>query len=102
MFEYLGTVLVDIDPGFDVLRYLTVRTLGGTVTGLLISILLGPAIIKSLKSIQFQQHVRVDGPESHYKKSGTPTMGGLLILLMHNLLAITAANLDSARLAMKE
>lgn len=80
MFEYLGTVLVDIDPGFDVLRYLTVRTLGGTVTGLLISILLGPAIIKSLKSIQFQQHVRVDGPESHYKKSGTPTMGGLLIL----------------------
>ena len=80
MFEYLGSVLVDIDPGFDVLRYLTVRTLGGTVTGLLISILLGPAIIKSLKSIQFQQHVRVDGPESHYKKSGTPTMGGLLIL----------------------
>ena len=80
MFEYLGTVLVDIDPGFDVLRYLTVRTLGGTVTGLLISILLGPAFIKSLKSIQFQQHVRVDGPESHYKKSGTPTMGGLLIL----------------------
>ena len=80
MFEYLGTVLVDIDPGFDVLRYLTVRTLGGTVTGLLISILLGPAIIKSLKSIQFQQHVRVDGPKSHYKKSGTPTMGGLLIL----------------------
>ena len=80
MFEYLGTVLVDIDPGFDVLRYLTVRTIGGTVTGLLISILLGPAIIKSLKSIQFQQHVRVDGPESHYKKSGTPTMGGLLIL----------------------
>ena len=45
MSEYLGTVLVDIDPGFDVLRYLTVRTLGGTVTALLISILLGPAII---------------------------------------------------------
>ena len=80
MFEYLGTILVDIDPGFDVLRYLTVRTLGGTVTGLLISILLGPIIIKSLKSMQFEQHVRVDGPKSHYKKSGTPTMGGLLIL----------------------
>ena len=74
MFEYLGTILVDIDPGFDVLRYLTVRTLGGTVTGLLISILLGPIIIKSLKSMQFEQHVRVDGPESHYKKSGTPTI----------------------------
>jgi len=80
MFEYLGTVLVSFDPGFDVLRYLTVRTLGGTVTALLISILLGPAIIKLLKSMQFEQHVRIDGPESHYKKSGTPTMGGLLIL----------------------
>jgi phospho-N-acetylmuramoyl-pentapeptide-transferase len=80
MFEYLGTVLVDIDPGFDVLRYLTVRTLGGTVTALLISILLGPVIINLLKSMQFEQHVRTDGPESHYKKSGTPTMGGLLIL----------------------
>jgi phospho-N-acetylmuramoyl-pentapeptide-transferase len=80
MFEYLGTVLVSYDPGFDVLRYLTVRTLGGTVTALLISILLGPVIIKLLKSMQFEQHVRSDGPESHYKKSGTPTMGGLLIL----------------------
>ena len=40
MFEYLGTVLVDIDPGFDVLRYLTVRTIGGTVTALLLTIFL--------------------------------------------------------------
>ena len=80
MFEYLGTVLVSIDPGFDVLRYLTVRTIGGTLTALLISILMGPLIINFLKSIQFKQFVRSDGPESHLKKSGTPTMGGLLIL----------------------
>ena len=80
MFEYLGTVLVSVDPGFDVLRYLTVRTLGGTVTALLITILMGPAFINFLKSMQFEQHVRTEGPESHYKKSGTPTMGGLLIL----------------------
>ena len=80
MFEYLGTILVDYDPGFDVLRYLTVRTLGGAVTALMISILMGPLIIKILKSMQFEQHVRPQGPESHYKKSGTPTMGGLLIL----------------------
>ena len=45
MFEYLGTVLVSVDPGFDVLRYLTVRTIGGTVTALLLSILMGPLII---------------------------------------------------------
>ena len=52
MFEYLGTVLVSVDPGFDVLRYLTVRTIGGTLTALLISIILGPAIISFLKSMQ--------------------------------------------------
>ena len=80
MFEYLGTVLVSVDPGFDVLRYLTVRTIGGTLTALIISVLMGPLIINFLKSIQFEQHVRTDGPQSHYKKTGTPTMGGLLIL----------------------
>jgi len=81
MFEYLGTVLVGVDPGFDVLRYITVRTIGGTVTALLISILLGPFVINLLKRLQFEQHVRIDGPKSHYKKTGTPTMGGLLIIL---------------------
>ena len=80
MFEYLGTVLVSVDPGFVVLRYLTVRTIGGTLTALIISILMGPLIINFLKSIQFEQHVRTDGPQSHFKKTGTPTMGGLLIL----------------------
>ena len=45
MFEYLGTLLVSVDPGFDVLRYLTVRTIGGTLTALIISILMGPLII---------------------------------------------------------
>tara|TARA_B100001173_G_scaffold306518_1_gene313493 strand:+ start:7627 stop:8712 length:1086 start_codon:yes stop_codon:yes gene_type:complete len=80
MFEYLGTALTSVDPGFDVLRYLTVRTIGGTVTALLISILMGPLIINFLKSMQFEQYVREDGPKSHYKKSGTPTMGGLIIL----------------------
>ena len=80
MFEYLGTTLTSFDPGFDVLRYLTVRTIGGTVTALLISIFMGPLIINFLKSIQFEQYVREDGPKSHYKKTGTPTMGGLIIL----------------------
>ena len=80
MFEYLGSVLVSVDPGFDVLRYLTVRTIGGTITSLIISILLGPLIINFLKSMQFEQYVREEGPKTHFKKSGTPTMGGLLIL----------------------
>ena len=49
MFEYIGSILVDIDPGFDVLRYLTVRTLGGTITALLITIFLGPLFINKIK-----------------------------------------------------
>ena len=80
MFEYLGSILVNVDPGFDVLRYLTVRTLGGTVTALLITIVFGPLFINKLKSMQFEQYVRNEGPKSHYKKTGTPTMGGILII----------------------
>ena len=81
MFEYLGTVLVDIDPGFDVLRYLTVRTIGGTVTALLLSIFLGPKLINWLQMMQFRQFGVERGPDSHKEKSGTPTMGGMLILI---------------------
>ena len=80
MFEYLGSILVNVDPGFDVLRYLTVRTLGGTVTALLITVVFGPLFINKLKSMQFEQYVRNEGPKSHYKKTGTPTMGGILII----------------------
>ncbi len=80
MFEYLGSILVNVDPGFDVLRYLTVRTLGGTMTALLITIIFGPLFINKLKSMQFEQYVRNEGPKSHYKKTGTPTMGGILII----------------------
>ena len=80
MFEYLGSILVNVDPGLYVLRYLTVRTLGGTVTALLITIIFGPLFINKLKSMQFEQYVRNEGPKSHYKKTGTPTMGGILII----------------------
>tara|TARA_B100000963_G_C22627501_1_gene673149 strand:- start:539 stop:1624 length:1086 start_codon:yes stop_codon:yes gene_type:complete len=95
MFEYLGTILISVDPAFDVLRYLTVRTIGGTLTALLISILMGPLIIKLLKSLQFQQFVRQDGPQSHLKKSGTPTMGGFLILFSLIMSTILWADLGN-------
>ena len=80
MFEYLGTILVDFDPGFDVLRYLTVRTIGGTITALLLTIFLGPKLISWLQRMQFKQYGVERGPDSHKQKSGTPTMGGLLII----------------------
>ncbi|MDA9024204.1 phospho-N-acetylmuramoyl-pentapeptide-transferase, partial [Gammaproteobacteria bacterium] len=80
MIELLGTWLMAYDSGFDVLRYLTVRTIGGTLTALLLSILLGPLIISLLTKMQFSQSIRDDGPQSHLAKAGTPTMGGLIIV----------------------
>ncbi len=80
MIELIGTWLLAYDSGFDVLRYLTVRTIGGTLTALLLSIFLGPILIRFLSRIQFSQSIRGDGPQSHQVKSGTPTMGGLIII----------------------
>ena len=80
MIEWIGGWLIQYDSGFDVLRYLTVRTIGGTLTALLLAIFLGPILIKFLTKIQFSQSIRSDGPKSHLQKAGTPTMGGLIII----------------------
>ncbi len=65
---------------FNVFRYITFRSLGSAVTALLLSLFLGPLLINWLKTLQMKQVVRTDGPQTHLKKSGTPTMGGVLIL----------------------
>ena len=65
---------------FRSFRYITFRSLGAAVTALMISLILGPHLINWLKSLQMKQVVRTDGPQTHLKKSGTPTMGGVLIL----------------------
>jgi len=65
---------------FNVIRYITFRSLGAAVTALLLSLFLGPLMINWLKKLQMKQVVRTDGPQTHLKKSGTPTMGGVLIL----------------------
>ena len=70
-------------PHFSPLRifgYVTFRTLAASITALLLSIILGPWFINKLRQMQIGQHIREDGPQSHKKKAGTPTMGGLLIL----------------------
>jgi phospho-N-acetylmuramoyl-pentapeptide-transferase len=65
---------------FNVFRYITFRSLGAAVTALLLSLVLGPILISWLKRLQMGQVVRTEGPQTHLKKSGTPTMGGVLIL----------------------
>ena len=70
--------------GPDVLRffrYTTTRILAAAITSLLISFLIGPWFIERLKQAQIGQQIREEGPQSHKKKAGTPTMGGSLILL---------------------
>jgi phospho-N-acetylmuramoyl-pentapeptide-transferase len=66
---------------FNVFRYVTFRTAGSFLTALVIALILGPMIIQKLSELKAGQVVRQDGPQSHLKKAGTPTMGGVLILL---------------------
>ncbi len=65
----------------NVVRYIPFRVIAATATAMIIAFLLGPWFIRTLQKNKFGQVVRDDGPESHFKKRGTPTMGGSLILL---------------------
>jgi phospho-N-acetylmuramoyl-pentapeptide-transferase len=80
MLMWLADWLTQFDSGFNVFSYLTLRAILSTLTALLIAILIGPKMIRYLQNMQIGQTVRDDGPQSHLSKSGTPTMGGLLIL----------------------
>ncbi len=64
---------------FRVFQYSTFRTAMASLTALAVSLLLGPWLIRRLREFQIGQHIREEGPKSHQKKAGTPTMGGLLI-----------------------
>jgi phospho-N-acetylmuramoyl-pentapeptide-transferase len=66
---------------FRIFRYLTFRTAFASLTALLIALFIGPYVIKTLREFQIGQYIREDGPKSHQKKSGTPTMGGVLIAI---------------------
>jgi phospho-N-acetylmuramoyl-pentapeptide-transferase len=80
MLYWLFQQLAEVDPGFNVFAYITLRTILGALTALLVSLLLGPWFIRRLVRQQVGQPIRKLGPESHFAKAGTPTMGGALIL----------------------
>ncbi|NTS76590.1 phospho-N-acetylmuramoyl-pentapeptide-transferase [Catenovulum sp. SM1970] len=80
MLVWLAEWLTQFEPSFNVFSYLTMRSILSILTALLISLYFGPKLIRYLQRMQIGQTVRDDGPESHFSKSGTPTMGGLLIL----------------------
>jgi phospho-N-acetylmuramoyl-pentapeptide-transferase len=78
---------------FPLFRYVTFRTAFAGITAMLISILLGPWMIQRLRDLQIGQHIREEGPKSHAKKAGTPTMGGLLIIVSIVVPSLLWANL---------
>ena len=81
MLHFLGG-LGDQLSAFNVFRYITFRAGGALLTSALIVFLFGPAIIRTLRFRQKKgQPIRADGPQTHFKKAGTPTMGGIMILV---------------------
>ena len=66
---------------FRIFRYLTFRCVFASLTALLIGLLIGPFVIERLREFQIGQYIREEGPQSHQKKGGTPTMGGVLICI---------------------
>jgi phospho-N-acetylmuramoyl-pentapeptide-transferase len=65
---------------FNVFRYITFRSFAAILTALIISLIVGPYCIRKLKELQIGQFIREDGPQSHFSKAGTPTMGGIMII----------------------
>ena len=96
MLLYLFDYLAQFDAGFNVFQYLTLRAILSALTALLISFLVGPSMIRRLSNKNIGQSVREDGPESHYEKAGTPTMGGTLILVGIAVSTLLWANLENS------
>lgn len=95
MLLLLAEYLQHLHNGFAVLNYLTLRALLAALTALVISLWLGPKVIAALKMKQIGQSVRDDGPKSHLSKAGTPTMGGVMILLAIGVSTLLWGNLEN-------
>jgi phospho-N-acetylmuramoyl-pentapeptide-transferase len=79
----------------NVFRYITFRTIYASLTAFLICFLLGPWVIRKLSYMQIGQYIRDDGPKTHHKKAGTPTMGGTLIIFSIIVSTLLWANLTN-------
>ena len=96
MLLWLSEYLTQYYSVFNVFSYLTFRAIVSTLTALFISLYFGPKLIRYLQKMQIGQTVRDDGPQSHLSKSGTPTMGGLLILAAIIISVLLWADLSNA------
>jgi phospho-N-acetylmuramoyl-pentapeptide-transferase len=95
MILWLSAYLSTFHHGFQIVHYVTLRAILAVLTALLISLLLGSRLIAFLNAYKWGQMVRTDGPQSHLSKSGTPTMGGILILFSVLISTLLWARLDN-------
>lgn len=95
MLLWLTDYLAEYISGFSVFQYLTFRTMVSVITGLVLSLLIGPRFIARLVHHQIGQTVREDGPQSHLSKAGTPTMGGGLLLIVIFFTTLLWGELDN-------
>lgn len=95
MLLFLAEYLAKFHTGFDVLRYISLRSLLAALTALVFAFVFGPVMIRRLTLRQIGQTVRDDGPQTHLKKSGTPTMGGALILVAVSFSTLLWADLSN-------
>jgi len=79
LYELFGWLGDNHVRGFAVFEYITLRAVLACATSLMIGLIAGPAVIRKLTALKIGQAVRSDGPETHLIKTGTPTMGGVLI-----------------------
>ncbi|MBF0520336.1 MAG: hypothetical protein HQK92_11500 [Nitrospirae bacterium] len=95
MLYYLLYAFRDYVSPFNVFRYITFRTAVAIITSMAITFLLAPETIKFLKRISLTQQIRNDGPQSHLSKAGTPTMGGVLIIISTAVSILLWGNLSN-------
>jgi phospho-N-acetylmuramoyl-pentapeptide-transferase len=95
MLLYLTEYLAKSYSGFHVFQYLTLRGILAAMTALAMALFIGPWMIGMLTRYQIGQRVRSDGPQTHLKKSGTPTMGGVLILVAMVIATLLWADLSN-------
>lgn len=81
LYYLLYNVLQRYFTPFNVFRYITVRTVYASLTAMFLALVFGPWLIRKLSELQIGQYIREEGPQEHRKKAGTPTMGGVLIVL---------------------
>ena len=95
MLYYFLTPFKETFSAFNLFEYITFRAAFAAITALVISFIIGPWVIHILQKNQIGEEIRLTGPESHMKKRGTPTMGGVIILMSVLLPTLLFAKLNN-------